>query len=170
MIDVQTEVTDLLKREVVLMREILASMYEEEKALVERDSKALQYLMMQRDAPLQDLMQVREERGQKIHELVSLLNENGHKKKMSAYDLTALLESRGLESCEVMVLRDQIIALIEKMNEQNTTNDHIMQQSVNFWKNLMLGSHPPEYYPVNPLLEKRKALMLTVINPEDNEF
>lgn len=157
---VQLEVTGLLKREVDLMREILASMYEEERAIVDQDPRALQMVMQKRDAPLQNLMSVREERGQKIKELLLLLN--GHDKK----ELTDLLESKGLGSSEVLLLRDQIIALIERMNVQNATIDHLMQRTSHLWKDWMTGSLPSEYAPIFPLMEKRKAIMLTVINPE----
>ncbi|MDR3624532.1 MAG: hypothetical protein P4L16_05280 [Chlamydiales bacterium] len=164
--EIQERVTDLLKREVILMREILANMLEEERAFIEKDPKALQNVMMRRDAPLQALMEVREERSEKLHELTSLLTPKESAK--SAMNLCSLMEAKGLESFEVVLLQDQIVALIEKMSIQHSSNEHLMEQTVPVWKEMMSGVLTPDYpfLTAMPISEKRKSPILGVMNPE----
>lgn len=164
--EIQANVTDLLKREVVLMREILSNMLEEESAFIEKDPKALQDVMIKRDAPLQALMKVREERSEKIREFLHLLDPQ--EKSVSTKNLISLMDAKGLESCEVSVLQDQLIALIEKMNIQHSSNDNLMMQTSLMWKDMMAGILTPDYSMISPLSqpEKRKAPVLGVMNRE----
>lgn len=144
----QGDVTALLRREVVLMREILSSMYEEERALLEKNPKALQSVMFDRNKPLQDLKDVREE--------ISL------KTKGSTVN--------DFENWEVLLLADQIVALAEKMNAQSASVAHLMEETHPYWKELVQGAftldvhHPSAFRAIE---QKRKGLMLTVENPEE---
>lgn len=167
--DVQEEVTLLLKREVVLMREILSSLYEEEKALLEKNPKALQEVMLDRDKPLQDLKEIRAEISEKMRDLILSIFPKG--KILKETNLIEFLEDHGFETCEIMLLADQIVALIEKMNIQTISIDHLMQESHLHWKELMQGaliqnSHHPTSF--RAYEEKKKGVMLTVETLEEN--
>jgi hypothetical protein len=167
--EVQEEVILLLKREVVLMREILSSLYEEEKALLEKNPKALQEVMLERDQPLQDLKDIREEISQKMRDLLFSLKFKTHLN--DSISLIGFLEKNGFETCEIMILADQIVALIEKMNKQTLSIDHLMIESSIHWKELMQGAfvhdvhHPSSFRAYE---EKKKGVMLTVQSQDEN--
>lgn len=166
--EAREEVINLLKREVVLMREILSSMYEEERALIEKNPKALQEVMLERDKPLQDLKETREDISYKMRNLIGSLKPKKSLKGPSS--LLNFLEDSGFETCEVMLLADQIIALIKKMNVQSVSIDHLMQEAHPFWKDLMQGAlkvdihHPTAFRATE---EKKRGIMLTVEVPQE---
>jgi hypothetical protein len=143
-------------------------MYEEERALIEKNPKALQEVMLERDKPLQDLKETREEISQKMKDLIGSLRPKKSLKGPSS--LLNFLEDNGFETCQVMLIADQIIALIEKMNVQSVSIDHLMQEAHPFWKDLMQGAlkvdmHHPTAFRAKE--EKKRGIMLTVEIPED---
>lgn len=165
--ELQEQVIKLMSREVALSREILANLYEEEAALILHNDQALQRILSLRDQPLQELMEIREERIDKVKEFASLIFKKNQaidpeKKENSSQ---SLLETIDVEECEVLVLRDQLITLIEKMNLQNCSNLHIVEHYKDYAN--LLNEHLDEWgYSLaqpQPKVERRKFQGLTVI-------
>jgi hypothetical protein len=94
-----------LKQEIVAMREMLSNMHQEELSLLAKDRKAWTLVMMQRANLLARLSEVRTERLAATQRLESI------KKRLSP--------SFKDENCEIISMRDQLTALVEKMNQQN---------------------------------------------------
>jgi len=169
----QAYIADLMAREVLLSREILSSMREEETALLTHDDSALQETMSKRNAPLQELMSIREDRIISVKELAFLLfksrsNELAKKNQQTEpFSFKDLLDLSNVESCEVLVLRDQLIALIEKMNSQNSSNRQLFDHHREYAKALnahldMWGYSAAEKN--KPLIERRKMAGVTVMD------
>lgn len=100
----------LLKKEISAMREVLANMHQEELSLMLGDQNTLRLILDERSkllAALSDLRLARIEISKKIE---------------TGGDLTA--------HCEILSLRDQILALIERMNFQNLRNVFLFNQGV----------------------------------------
>ncbi len=94
-----------LKQEIGAMREMLTSMQQEELTLLAKDRKAWTQVMLERVGLLTRLCELRSTRIEVTHRLESI---NG-----SAPNLIKE------EDCEILSMRDQLTALIEKMNQQN---------------------------------------------------
>lgn len=160
---INEELIYLLTREVALMRELLANMMKAEEALLEKDPKCLQTLMIERDKPLEDLKEIREEISSKMKEI-------SHAKKKTVYkhianiSLEEFLDNEGFNSCQIMLLRDQIIALTDKMNEKSVAITHLMEEP-NAWSLFIKGSIEARFpHPVafKAQQEKKKGIMLAL--------
>ena len=98
----------LLKKEISAMREVLANMHQEELSLMLGDQNTLRLVLDERSkllAQLSDLRLARIEISKKIK---------------TEGDLTL--------HCEILSLRDQILALVERMNFQNLRNVFLLNQ------------------------------------------
>jgi hypothetical protein len=175
LVQLQTRIAELMSREVALSREILATMYEEEGALLAHDDPALQQIMSKRDLPLQELMKIREERIDSVKQLSQTIiqKDGGNGQLVGASEelrASALIDAAGEQSCEVLVLCDQLIALIQKMNAQNTSNNQLISHHHDYanllnahldsWGYSLAHSKKPRVH------ERRKAMGLIVINEE----
>lgn len=90
-----------MQKEIILMREVLANMHQEEESLRRNDRPLWANIISQRCEILTILSPVREER---------------------------ILASKNVvysEDCDILSMRDQIMALIEKINQQNHSNEQL---------------------------------------------
>jgi hypothetical protein len=164
--NLKEEVTHLLKREVVLMREILSSMCNEERALIEKNPKALQEVMLERDKPLEDLKNLREEISQKFKKFIHSSGLKLKPQEFTLVDYYKFLDESGFETLEIMLLADQMVALTEKMNLQSLSNTHLMDDYyLGHWQDMMQGSlkkntHHPSCFRAKE--EKRRGSMLSL--------
>ena len=173
----QELIAKLMTREVILSREILANMRQEEDALLSHDDSALRQIMSKRDAPLQELMSVREDRIDSVKELVHMIHhlKVGQKNprqliKEKNEQIASLLDGPGDEGCEVLILRDQLIALIEKMNLQNSSNIQLsnhhhehakaINEHLDSWGYTVAHAHKPVF------IERRKPTGTMLMNQE----
>ncbi len=91
----------LMQKEIILMREVLANMHQEEESLKRNDHSLWANVISQRCEILALLSPIREER---------------------------ILASKLIEysdDCDILSLRDQIMALIERINMQNHMNEQL---------------------------------------------
>ena len=171
-IDLQGLIARLMAREVILSREILANMRQEEDALLIHDENALRQIMSKRDAPLQELMTVREERIESVKQLAFMTYHLKGRQNIKEEPLTVdnLLDGPGDDGCEVLILRDQLIALIEKMNLQNSSNLQLsnhhheyakaLNEHLDSWAYTVAQAYKPVF------IERRKSTRTQLMNKE----
>jgi flagellar biosynthesis/type III secretory pathway chaperone len=104
-----------MKQEIGAMREMLANMRQEEHCLLEGDKTGWNQIMIERSSLLERLYELRSRRFHVTEQLETWAKE-------SALPFENLLHSEDVASCETLSMREQLTALIEKMNEQNMRN------------------------------------------------
>ncbi len=100
-----------MKQEIRAMREMLANMHQEELSILAKDRNAWKQVMMERVSLLARLSELRSVRLEATKQLES----------MDKQTSTHLEE----ENCEILSMRDQLTALVEKMNQQNVRNQNL---------------------------------------------
>lgn len=147
-----TELRLSMQKEVTLMRDLLTNLHQEELSLLMRDRTSWNQVMEERATLVRKLSSWRSTRietTQKLHQL--------HLKAKADLPLEELLPSEDENSCEVLTLRDQIAALTERMNRQNSRNQ-LLQQQAESKSSIPLESLPPQSAP-SPQRRKRTSVM-----------
>ncbi|MDF2577035.1 MAG: FlgN protein [Chlamydiales bacterium] len=169
----QKRLQELMQREIAVMREMLSSMQREQDSLLLNNVNVLQMIMKDREAIFETLMSIRNERIEEVKLVATLLykakgyppNNDGQEKK-----LEDLLDPTSSETCEIFLLRDQLLALLEKINEQNSRNNRLIQNRIRNTKELMRRLYPNELGPVyqgdGKYAQKTKITTMTLINHE----
>lgn len=125
-----------MKQEILAMREMLSNMHQEELSLLDKDEGRRQKVMIERSNLLSILMKLRKARLEATKKLERLTPH--------------LEETLSLETCEILSMRDQLTALIAKMNEQNVRI-----------QNLETDKAPQRY--MEPISLKRKSKIKTLL-------
>lgn len=153
---------------VKVLRELLANMEEEKQAILIQDATTFQTIMNQRSS-LVVLMQ--ETQKNMSHEIDSFkaadLFKDDHEK------LIHLAQYTGEDKVELLTLRDQILALSEKMEKQNMSNSILLGHNIAESKGKEKYSHP--YKPVkrraypkkNPITQKKTTVKTIEIHSEE---
>lgn len=109
-----------LKKEINLMRELLANLHQEELSLFERDRKNWQVITDLRSDLIVKLSDIRKKRmgaSTEIQQMAPI------KKAGESFPF------HEEDSCEILTLLDQLFALIERINLQNCRNEVLFDQS-----------------------------------------
>lgn len=109
-----------LEKEIHLMREILASLHQEELALLEQDFKRFGEVM---EARSDLVVEVRDQRNQRM-DLTCALTKLGVEQQRSE-----LLLPEEESSCTTLTKLDQLIALADRTNLQNCRNEALFEQA-----------------------------------------
>lgn len=104
-----------MKQEIGAMREMLANMRQEEASLLAGDKTAWNNIMIARSSLLARLYELRSQRFQATELLESMAKDT----EISFEYLLCLDDEDG---CEILSMREQLTALVEKMNQQNIRN------------------------------------------------
>jgi flagellar biosynthesis/type III secretory pathway chaperone len=107
-----------MKQEIGAMREMLANMRQEEVCLLAGDKTAWNNLMIERSSLLARLYELRSQRFQATELLESIAKDT----EISFEHLLCLDDEDG---CEIFTMREQLTALVEKMNQQNLRNSSL---------------------------------------------
>ena len=118
--ETHTVLQQSMKKEIETMREILANMHQEEASLISRDKTAWAQVMDERSKLLARLGDLRDTRLQATQKLQTLACPHGTSEEIP---LENLLPMDDESSCETLFLRDQMMALLDRMNLQNNRND-----------------------------------------------
>lgn len=146
----------LMQKEIHIMREILANMHQEELCLLLNDKGSWNQVMQERSTLIERLSSLRSDRitmTEKIEHMASL------KTDTKSPSLEQILPAEDDATCEILSLRDQLMALIERMNTQNSRNEYLFHH-VEYMPPLSLPSEPvfPSKAAERP---KRKAAIAT---------
>ncbi len=139
---------DDLQKEIYLTRELLSNMHQEEVSLMLQDTGGLEQILQQRSQMLEKLSSLRLRRQETTAKIEKIISANH--KPSSLDDILPLSEEI---STEILSLSDQLMALNERMNRQQSQNQR-------------LAEHPDHshYPPLQPSLQtrpKRKASVAT---------
>lgn len=107
-----------MKQEIGAMREMLANMRQEEVCLLAGDRNSWNKVMVERSSLLARLYELRSQRFQATQQLEILA------KKASISFENFLCQQEG-DGCEILSMREQLTALVEKMNQQNLRNSSL---------------------------------------------
>lgn len=117
------ELKDSMQKEIRLMREVLSNLFQEETSLLEHNQNSWNYLMQDRFSMTEKLKCFRCDRELAIEKLKSLSPIN--EKSLPIFEF---LLSNDEDICEITLLLDQLIALTDKINEQNARNQNLSLQ------------------------------------------
>lgn len=150
-----------MHREINLMREMLSSLYQEESFLLEKDTCAWNSLMEDRAHMIEKLKEFREGRDLAVKTLAEFSIEEEGK----GITLDTILSDEE-EVCEITLMLDQLMALTDKINKQNSRNHSLSEQQ--FLMNQEKAfSYPDWGIPIVPI---RKIALMTLqkkIPPEE---
>lgn len=124
----QNELKISMEKEISMMREILANMHQEELSLLTSDKTGWNLVMQKRFELVERLGSLRNARIEATQKIQKLASPD---KKEADVPLDKLLPIENEESYEILMLRDQIMALTERMNFQNSRNENLFEQVKN---------------------------------------
>jgi hypothetical protein len=154
--ETRDELKMIMKKEISMMREILANMHQEELNLNLGDQGGWTIVMQERSVLIERLGILREARiqaTQKLEDLVPLSTKRD--KKTPLEQLLALDEEA---YSEILLLRDQISALLERINFQNARNQTLFHRV----EHQLALNTPRSYNPiVEPVPVKKKISIAT---------
>ena len=137
-----------LRSEIHLTRELLTNMRQEEVSLMLQDTGSLNQILQQRSGMLEKLSILRlhrQETTKKIERIVS----SGHKNP----SLDEILPLNEEISTEILTLSDQLMALTERINRQQSQNQHLTEHGDHY--------HYPQLQPSPQTRPKRKVSIAT---------
>lgn len=111
------ELKALLTKEVYLMRELLANMHQEELSLLFHEEGFLKQMLDERSYIVKQLGEVRQERLKKTEEIETMA---------TTCTLDAILPPQEDISAAILSLRDQLMALTEQMNRQQSATQRLI--------------------------------------------
>jgi hypothetical protein len=114
------ELKECMKKEIGLMREVLANMHQEEVALIMFDKSGWTRTLQERFPLMQDLSSLRLKRDETVKIMMNHFQMHHEEKKIP---MEKIFPSNHEDSCEILYLSDQILALVARMNAQNTKNE-----------------------------------------------
>jgi len=115
------QLKEALQKEVYIMRELLANMDQEELSLLLNDQGSINELLEQRSRIIERLSSFRLCRidaTEKIEKIIA---------KGNVPTTERILPSEEDTSTEILSLRDQLMALTEQMNRQQTQNQYLIE-------------------------------------------
>lgn len=147
--ELHTELQTLLKKEIDTMRELLGNLRQEETLIVQKDLSYWNQLMEERGRLINSLSYLRENRISITESLESKTNFS-----QSNVPLEDLLPTNNENSWELLALRDQMFALLDRMNLQCSRNEMLTQ--------LARHQSAPQLQP-----EKKAKISIATLHPED---
>jgi hypothetical protein len=147
--ELHTELQNLLKKEIDAMRELLGNLHQEEILIIQKDMSYWNQLMEERGLLIHKLSSLREDRLSTTETLESR-SHFGH----SNVSLEELLPPDNENSWELLALRDQMFALLDRMNLQCSRNEMLTQ--------LARHQPAPQFQP-----EKKAKISIATLPPED---
>jgi hypothetical protein len=151
-----------MKKEVGMMREILANMHQEESSLLFGDQTCWEQVIKERSLLIERLGDLRRVRMEATHQLEEIAPFARKDKRVSLEQLLALDDE---VYGQIMLMRDQISALLERINFQNSCNQHLLHQREH---HVDLNGRSFYNAPLEALDQKpKKKIGIATCDPED---
>ena len=143
-----TDLQNLLKKEIDTMRELLGNLHQEEMLIIQKEMAYWNQLMEERGHLIQILSHLRQDRIYTTEILESMNHSHAN------VPLEELVPPDNANSSELLGMRDQILALLDRMNLQCSRNEMLTQ----------LAHHQtsPQHQP-----EKKAKISIATLPPED---
>lgn len=123
--EAHNELKQSMQKEVHLMRDLLANLLQEELSLLMHDRGTWNHVMEERSKIVANLGSWRSLRLKATEKLTELFLP---KKMGKEIPLEELLPTQDENSCEILSLRDQLMALADRMNHQSSRNQNLFKQ------------------------------------------
>ena len=133
----------LMEEEVHILRELLANLQEEQESLLVNDTIILKMILQHREPILEQMMHIRERRVDSLKKLASLTEV-----AMPTTDLQDEHSSSIFNHCdevdniELHSLKDQMIALFDKMKALTMRNNYLLEGKIHNTKELLKHVEP----------------------------
>jgi hypothetical protein len=111
-----TQLQDLMKKEIEAMRKLLENLHQEEVFIVQKDRTYWSRMMEERTGLIADLSELRQSREATTEKLESMEHSHGA-------SLEDLLPPDNENSWDLVSLRDQILALLDRISLQSSRNE-----------------------------------------------
>ncbi|MBN9377451.1 MAG: hypothetical protein BGO14_10185 [Chlamydiales bacterium 38-26] len=161
------ELKNAMSSLVSILREILANMEEEHLALLVQDAPSFQTIICNRTPLLDSMQSFRSSMVMEINKLKDLhpeiLNLESELDRLKNLSLLA-----GADNIELLTLRDQILALTEQMEKQNSCNNYLLCNQVSNTANGLLALDPAKG--VKPLCKPTSLCTLEPPSTDYNSF
>lgn len=125
-----------MKQEIKAMRDMLTNMVQEEACLLSGDKTGWNQIMIERSSLLARLYDLRSQRFEATKLLESLAKDVD-----VPFDYLLCLEED--DGCEILTMREQLAALVEKMNQQNVRNSGLEGRDFSSLAKERLSFPPP---------------------------
>lgn len=151
------DVTEYMKKEISIMREVLANMHQEEVALIMLDKNSLHKTLQDRFPMVETLSWLRNAR-MVATEAIRTLYIPSKTKETSTNNMAYMME---LQGCEIDYLSEQMLALIKSMNTQNCKNDTLTKKYELYTNYPARLTHLMPWQPAEGKIIKSKASIAT---------
>ena len=166
------ELSTVMKREILFFREMLSSMQEERYALLNNNTAMLRIIINSRHSLIDTITELHDKRIKKIRSLIELLNADI--KDLDIADntscMTFLSEYVGSENCRLISLKEQMLALLEKLEMQSRRNKNILENGITITKDFISEIQHKESISAHTLarvcVKEPKTKTLTITNQE----
>ncbi|HEX2580099.1 MAG TPA: flagellar export chaperone FlgN [Rhabdochlamydiaceae bacterium] len=143
-----TDLQNLMKKEIDTMRQLLGNLHQEEMLIIQKEMSYLNQLMEERGHLIEQLSYLREDR----IVTTGILETINH--SHPDVPLEQLIPPDNENSCELLALRDQMLALLDRMNLQCSRNEMLTH----------LANHQAAF---QPLPAKKTKISIATLPPED---
>jgi hypothetical protein len=117
--ETHTELQNLMKQEIEAMRNLLGNMHQEEVFILQKNQHYVKELMEERLHLISTLSLIRQNREDATEKLASMVD-------LPHSNLEELLPPENENSWEIISLRDQIAALLDRINLQSSRNEMLV--------------------------------------------
>ena len=146
--ELHTELQNLMKKEIEAMRELLGNLHQEEILIIQKEMTYWNQIMQERGHLIDQLKYLRHDRTCITQSLESTAHSHPN------VPLEELLPQDHENTWELLALRDQMFALLDRMNLQCSRNEMLTH----------LAHHQPA---LQPLPEKKAKISIATLPPED---
>lgn len=167
---IRKNLKEVMSREIQLMRELLSNLNHEQEAHLNNAPEMLRAVLREREPITETLAEARQTRIDLIYELADLgskdVEEDGEINEEKS--LAVVMEYAGEESCEILLLRDQMLALLEQLRTISARNNYLVQHRLDHTKNLLNSlqpANPNTLYGVSGA-KRVKTATLPIVNQE----
>jgi flagellar biosynthesis/type III secretory pathway chaperone len=162
---------EIMNREVRLLRELLASLYEEQQAHLSNSAEQIKQLLKTRENLTGQIANERENRLSTVKRLQDLLGISDPQNTEDEHDtLSILMDNASSISCEILSLRDEMLALIDQMTQQGNRNNYLIQGKISHTRELLQQIHPKDpnmtYGAGGSMQKKSVKTKISTINKE----
>ena len=160
----------IMSKEVSLLREILGNALEEQKSLLHNEQELLKSIVEKKDSFLAHLEKLKGTRKKTLKRIEKLIKDQLPKDYEEKEIFLFLMEMKGSEGCQLATIKEQIVALVEKIKIQTERNNYLLHEKIHFNQKLISGLHPdgknPTYSMQGKISQKKQTKTLTLVNEE----
>jgi flagellar biosynthesis/type III secretory pathway chaperone len=164
------ELKEVMKREVSILREMLGTQSEEQQAILTNDTETLQRVMKGQEGVMAALLERRKHRIALMHDIVEgHPHYNLERSKGNDEVAESLIYKHGSDDCELLVLREQMLTLMEQIKVQTERNGYLTKNKVALTKEMIRRLYPNNKsatYGKDGTVSGKKRCAFALINQE----